>query len=347
MIIANPIYDVVFKRLMENERVAKFFISTLLGETVVDLAIKAQERTILPKVEDMDEQALASLEKQLYERLSISVFRVDFVATVKTDEGEYKKVLIEIQKAKNALDLMRFRTYLAEHYKTEDKVEIDGKKTQTALPIVTIYMLGFEIAEIEAVAIKIKRDYWDLINQQILETKSAFVEALTHDSYVVQIPRIQGNTRTRLEQMLSVFEQKYFVTEKGILKNYIFPVENEVVKEMLSILVFVAADEKLRKAIEDEQEAYRLLEVISENRRKELEKIIKEKDEQLVKKDEQLVKKDQQLVQKDQQLESERKKNKAERARLKAEKEATTQALEAERKKNEALLQKLQQAGLL
>lgn len=26
MVIANPIYDVVFKKLMENERVAKFFI---------------------------------------------------------------------------------------------------------------------------------------------------------------------------------------------------------------------------------------------------------------------------------------------------------------------------------
>ena len=29
MVIANPIYDVVFKRLMENERVAKFFISSM------------------------------------------------------------------------------------------------------------------------------------------------------------------------------------------------------------------------------------------------------------------------------------------------------------------------------
>ncbi len=28
MVIANPIYDVVFKRMMENERVAKFFIGT-------------------------------------------------------------------------------------------------------------------------------------------------------------------------------------------------------------------------------------------------------------------------------------------------------------------------------
>ncbi len=28
MIIANPIYDVVFKKLMENNKVAKFFIGT-------------------------------------------------------------------------------------------------------------------------------------------------------------------------------------------------------------------------------------------------------------------------------------------------------------------------------
>jgi hypothetical protein len=33
MIIANPIYDVVFKRLMENEWMAKFFIGTLLDQT--------------------------------------------------------------------------------------------------------------------------------------------------------------------------------------------------------------------------------------------------------------------------------------------------------------------------
>jgi len=190
MIIANPIYDVVFKRLMENERVAKFFISTLLDETVVDLQIKPQERTIFPKLEDMDEVMLASLEKQLYERLSISVFRVDFVATVKTDVGEHKKVMIEIQKAKNALDLMRFRTYLAEHYKM------------------------------------------------------------------------------------------------GILKEYNFSIINEVVHEMVSILQHAGADAKMRKAIEDEHEAYRLLEVMAENRRKELEKIIHEKDETIKKKDE-------------------------------------------------------------
>jgi len=303
MIIANPIYDVVFKRLMQNERVAKFFISTLLDETVIDLDMKPQERTIFPKPEDLDEETLASIETQLLERLSISVFRVDYVATIKTHEGEHKKVLIEIQKAKNALDLMRFRTYLAEHYKTADEVEMNGKKTKTALPIVTIYMLGFEIVEIEAIAIKVKRDYWDLINRQVLATKSSFVEGLTHDCYVVQIPRIKGSTRTRLEEALSIFEQNYFITDKGILKEYNFPTDHEIVREMISILVHVGADAKQRQAIEDEQEAYRLLEVMSENRRIELEKVIREKDIELEKKDMELGKKDMELGKKDMELE--------------------------------------------
>jgi hypothetical protein len=31
MIIANPIYDVMFKRILENNRAAKFFIGTILN----------------------------------------------------------------------------------------------------------------------------------------------------------------------------------------------------------------------------------------------------------------------------------------------------------------------------
>jgi hypothetical protein len=35
--IANPMYDTVFKRLMENDRVVKFFIGTLLEEEVISV----------------------------------------------------------------------------------------------------------------------------------------------------------------------------------------------------------------------------------------------------------------------------------------------------------------------
>jgi hypothetical protein len=45
MVIANPIYDMVFKRLMENRRVARFFIETLIGEQVEEIAMVPQEYT--------------------------------------------------------------------------------------------------------------------------------------------------------------------------------------------------------------------------------------------------------------------------------------------------------------
>ena len=36
MLIANPTYDVAFKRLMENNRAAKFLIGTILGCKVIN-----------------------------------------------------------------------------------------------------------------------------------------------------------------------------------------------------------------------------------------------------------------------------------------------------------------------
>ena len=83
MVIANPIYDVVFKRMMENDKVAKFFIGTLLNENIETVEVKPQEFTYT------DELA------------GLAVFRLDFIATIRTENGTLKKVLIEIQKAKN------------------------------------------------------------------------------------------------------------------------------------------------------------------------------------------------------------------------------------------------------
>ena len=156
MIIANPIYDVVFKRMMENERVAKFFIGTLLEQIIETIEVKPQEFTYT------DELA------------GISVFRLDFIAPIKTETGEYKKVLIEIQKAKKQIDLMRFRNYLAEQYKKEDTV----KDEKVVLPITTIYILGFKLPEITTPCIKVERNYKDLINKITLSEKSDFVEKL-------------------------------------------------------------------------------------------------------------------------------------------------------------------------
>jgi hypothetical protein len=37
MYIANPIYDVVFKYLMEDNKVAKKLISTIIGEKIIEI----------------------------------------------------------------------------------------------------------------------------------------------------------------------------------------------------------------------------------------------------------------------------------------------------------------------
>ena len=263
MIIANPIYDVVFKKIMENERVAKFFIGTLLEQTIETVEVKPQEFTYI------DELA------------GLAVFRLDFIATIKTETGEQKKVLIEIQKAKNQIDLMRFRNYLAEQYKKEDKIGAE----KIILPITTIYILGFKLPEIETPCIKIERNYKDLINNKIINQKSDFVEKLTHDSYIVQVDRITNSYSTKLEKLLSLFEQKHFIDDNKIIKEFNHELDTEDIKITADILHFSGTNPVERKKIETEQEAWRTVNAMFEDKEKEFNKKLDEKNAELDEKD--------------------------------------------------------------
>jgi hypothetical protein len=263
MIIANPIYDVVFKRLMEDKRIAKFFIETLTGESIIDIDLKPQEFTYNDRL------------------AGIAVYRLDFIATIKTSDNDFKKVLIEIQKAKNAVDLMRFRNYLAEQYKKEDEIITNSGKTKLALPIITIYLLGFKLNEIETSVIKVNRLYTDLITNTIISQKSDFIEKLTHDCYVVQIPRIQPKLQSKLEVLLTIFEQNYFTDDKEITKDYTYKVDDDLIKNIVDILHHAGTDPVERLEIEKEQEAVRVFDAGM----RELKLTISEKDKALTEKD--------------------------------------------------------------
>ena len=91
MIIANPIYDVVFKKMMENERVAKYFIGTLLGETIEHIEVKPQEYTYEGEFKENDPKKYEIIEERIRKRYNIWVYRLDFIATIKTETGEQKK----------------------------------------------------------------------------------------------------------------------------------------------------------------------------------------------------------------------------------------------------------------
>lgn len=198
MHIANPIYDTVFKYLMEDEALAKLLLSTILGEEIVALAFKPQERTT-----------------ELGPRF-LTVYRLDFAATIRNADGAMRQVLIEIQKAKLPSDIMRFRRYLGEQYRDpanvhETAAAADQPPTRRALPLLTIYFLGHSLESTTVPVVRVSRRYWDHITGTPIETREPFIESLTHDSYVIQIPRLHRAHRSELEALLQIFDQRLIV----------------------------------------------------------------------------------------------------------------------------------------
>jgi hypothetical protein len=247
-IIANPIYDTVFKKLMENERIAKFFISTLLKENIVSIDVRPQEFTYKNKGEKVSGN------------IGYSIFRIDFMATIETKEGNRQKILIEVQKSWDEEDVMRFRNYLAEQYRKVDK--IDGE--EVVLPITTIYILGGKLAGISSPCIKIERTYKDMIRETAIDVKSPFVEKLTHDSFVIQAQRIVDDRyATKLNELLSLFEQAHFLEEDSeISKQYVYKSDDEDIHFITTVLHEMVADPQEREEIEKEEEALRTIDAL-------------------------------------------------------------------------------------
>ncbi len=253
MIIANPIYDVVFKYLLEDIEIARELLSAILGEEIVSLELKPQETAI---------EAAGS---------SVNILRFDFKAVIKTEVGAFKKVLIELQKAKQAFDVMRFRRYLGENYRKEDDVVNEkGIIEKRPLPIVTIYFLGFPLDNIPNAVVKINREYKDVITQEIIQVKEDFVELLTHDTYLIQIRKLTAQTRTKLERILQVFSLEY-LTEDPHQLDFRGDINDPLVRKMIERLGRAIATEEIRDKMDVEDEIYRIFE-------RELQKLSSEKD---------------------------------------------------------------------
>ena len=73
-IIPNPLYDVVFRYLMEDYESAKLILSTLLGVEILELHFEPQ--THAEKITD------PSVNRE------IRLFHLDFSATIRTDTGK-------------------------------------------------------------------------------------------------------------------------------------------------------------------------------------------------------------------------------------------------------------------
>ncbi|MEA3297861.1 MAG: hypothetical protein U9R56_08360 [candidate division Zixibacteria bacterium] len=190
MKVANPIYDVVFKYLMKDTRVAKLVISNIIEQEIESLDFGFTE-----------------LDKKKSDG-SLTVLRIDFTAKIREADGSIKLVLIELQKAKFPTDITRFRQYLGKQYQEESNIYIDEQsRRKRAMPIISIYILGHNLQYNDNPVIQVKRDYYDQATREKLAHREEFIESLTHDSYIIQVQRLRKKHRNKLETLLSVFDQ--------------------------------------------------------------------------------------------------------------------------------------------
>jgi hypothetical protein len=282
---------------MENERIAKFFLSTILEEQIIAIEVRPQEYTY-KNDEKIDKKP---------EDIGYSIYRIDYMATIKTGEGEYKKILIEVQKSWEEKDLMRFRNYLGEQYKKMDKVN----GVDIVLPITTIYVLGFPLVGINSPCIKVERSYKDMLSGEFIEARSSFIEKLSHNSYVIQTLRITDKRySTRLEKLLSIFEQANLIKSESnfvISKFYPYKIDDEDIQLMASVLHEMVADPIERAEIEKEAEALRIIDVVFLQTNREQAEVIVEQAKALEEKDKALEEKDKALEEKDKALEEQAK----------------------------------------
>ncbi|MDZ7879301.1 MAG: hypothetical protein U5L45_16590 [Saprospiraceae bacterium] len=225
MKIVNPIYDVAFKYLMEDNQIAIDFLSAILDKEIVSVEVQTQEF--------VDTSASNGLR----------LFRIDFKAVIRSPIGDLETVLLELQKSKNGLEVERFESYLGLNYLRQNVVLDENKVTKkVGYPITAIYLLGFRLKNIKVPVLKVARQYLDGITKQPLQVRDTFVEKLSHDLYAIQIPRLKMHAQkkmgglTDLEKILDVFNQKKYKTTDSRIFDYTGDTSNPKVARVVKHL---------------------------------------------------------------------------------------------------------------
>ena len=285
--VANPIYDSVFKYIMEDERIAKTMLSALLKKEVVNVTVRPHEYSNTT-------------------RDTLSMFRIDFAATVREREGNEIKdriVLIELQKTWLNTETLRFRQYLGAQYSNKNNIR-EAEDKGFAYPMVAVYLLGHRVGNIKEPIVYVNHDVFDY-NGNVVEdgNMEPFVESLTHNSIIVQIPLLHGNVNNRLEKVLSVFDQTLVDGDtQQVLKidEDKFADDNDMLY-VLHKLTAAAANSEMRQDMNVEDEYYKAIED-RDTAIMQRDKMLKERDCKMAQMDERLSQQSEQLSQQSEQL---------------------------------------------
>ena len=123
--------------------------------------------------------------------------------------------------------------------------------------------------------IYVKREYIDKSTNRVVNKRSEFIEALTHDSIIIQIEGIKNKKRkNQLEKIFSIFDtkkvHKISIDEKEYPPKY---------KPIIRRLIKALADEELELKMEIEDDILEELQ-LRERQNEELIKRVKETEEE-------------------------------------------------------------------
>ena len=178
MLIANPIYDTIFKFLMDDNESAKIILSTLLNVDIEELTATTTIQSYLGE----DEKNWG------FGKLS----HLDYAAQVLKPDGSKENILIELQKADLPSDFYRFRLYITEKFKkSHSTIKKENTTFHTPIKFIPIFILNFEIEnEICDLVIQTNKMVKGVLKDTILQNPVSFLDDLMYDLTIVQIPHI-------------------------------------------------------------------------------------------------------------------------------------------------------------
>jgi len=268
--------------MLEDSKVARLFLSAIIGEDILELDFSAQERTV-------------EILQPVKETAPLTVCRIDFSAKIKTDTG-FKIITIELQKAKLLADIMRFRRYLGLHYQNPNN-SYDNNQ-EKAREIYCIYFLGYGMDLPARPVLTVNYNVKDAYTGDEFPASGEFISGLHHRSWIVQIEHLKAHRRNDLEKILSIFDQSNIAGIKHILN-----VDEDSYPEEYRQII-----RRLRKAMEDPNKRREMEledDVVKELQDKERQiekmgKTIADKDQTIADKDQTIADKDQTIADKDQ-----------------------------------------------
>ncbi len=249
LVIPNPIYDVVFRYLMQDYDSAMIILSTLINEKIKKLDFQPLTFTKKTTVTEYNEQVEQKINKhfekekqkiiadnslsELDKNIAISeitikdpvtgkdvkLLHLDFAAVIEKENGEEEMVMIELQKVAIETDIFRFKQYISENFQKKRKINKIDPDTEQEIEIelpyrlIPIFILNFKIEdEISDLMIKTRQIKTGVFTDKEIDKRNEFIDHLSYELYVAQLPYLQQIEKLDLEN--NEYKQKLFALLK-------------------------------------------------------------------------------------------------------------------------------------